>query len=288
MINSLKRTIFVESADTKITTKSNYFIFEKNEQIQEYYVGDIERVILSTSSCTLSVNVIIKCIENNIVLIFLDEKHNPKAQLLDLYGNNSQLEQVEKQFSWNFKKKSKLTNLIIQNKIHMQMKCLEHFGLKINFKIENKEDFTLIEGAFAKGYFTTLFGKDFARTEDNEINSKLNYGYSIIVSLINRIIVSHGYLTSIGINHHSKTNNFNLSYDFFEPFRPIIDLFVKQTENDEFNFEYKKKLINLLNNKVLLGKNKFELRDATEIYVNNCLNFLSKNSEYLEVNFTDE
>ena len=47
--------------------------------------------------------------------------------------------------------------------------------------------------------FNALFGKDFTRNDDNPINAALNYGYSLILSTINREIVANGYLTQLGI-----------------------------------------------------------------------------------------
>ena len=49
-------------------------------------------------------------------------------------------------------------------------------------------DETNREGHSAKVYFNCLFGKDFNRKENNEINKYLNYGYSILLSVINREI----------------------------------------------------------------------------------------------------
>lgn len=57
-----------------------------------------------------------------------------------------------------------------------------------------------IEAEAAKTYFRALFGSSFIRRSENSINSALNYGYSVILSAVNRIIVSHGYNTSLALN----------------------------------------------------------------------------------------
>ncbi len=85
-------------------------------------------------------------------------------------------------------------------------------------KVDYKADYLVIrtldstkrEGHAAKVYFNALFGMDFTRADDNPINAALNYGYSMILSAINREITAAGYLTQIGIFHQNTFNPFNL------------------------------------------------------------------------------
>ena len=85
-------------------------------------------------------------------------------------------------------------------------------------------DATNREGHAAKVYFNALFGMNFNRNADNAINAALNYGYSIILSAVNREVVSNGYLTQLGLFHDNMFNQFNLSCDIMEPLRILIDL----------------------------------------------------------------
>lgn len=63
-------------------------------------------------------------------------------------------------------------------------------------------------------YFRSLFGSDFIRFYDDNVNAALNYGYTIIASAIIRNLAVYGLNTYLGIHHSSKINNFNLAYDF--------------------------------------------------------------------------
>ncbi len=87
-------------------------------------------------------------------------------------------------------------------------------------------DETNREGHAAKVYFNALFGMDFSRSQDNNINAALNYGYSIILSAFNREITSNGYLTQLGLYHNNMFNQFNLGSDLMEPFRILVDRMV--------------------------------------------------------------
>lgn len=100
-------------------------------------------------------------------------------------------------------------------------------------------DETNREGHAAKVYFNALFGKDFTRTEDSPLNAALNYGYSIILSLFTREIVSNGYITQIGLFHDNMFNQFNLACDLMEPYRPIVDRFVVEMKPTQFEKDEK-------------------------------------------------
>jgi CRISPR-associated endonuclease Cas1 subtype II len=73
-----------------------------------------------------------------------------------------------------------------------------------------------------------LFGKKFSRNDDCSINAMLNYGYSIILSVFNREVVANGYITQLGLFHDNMFNQYNLSCDLMEPFRPFVDEKVKE------------------------------------------------------------
>jgi CRISPR-associated protein Cas1 len=100
----------------------------------------------------------------------------------------------------------------------------------------------------------------------------LNYGYSIILSAINREVKQFGYLTEFGIHHIGVNNPFNLSCDLMEPLRPLIDFQVlsKEVTIDDF----KVKMAALLGKKISYDSSEMFLDNAIHLYVQNCLNVL--------------
>ena len=56
------------------------------------------------------------------------------------------------------------------------------------------------------------------------MNSRRNYGYSIIRNSIIRAVVAAGLLPSFGIHHQNLYNAYNLADDLIESFRPSVDL----------------------------------------------------------------
>jgi len=149
-------------------------------------------------------------------------------------------------------------------------------------------DSTNIEGVTAKIYFRKLFGKCFNRDDAfNEINHKLNYGYSLIVARIACVVTNYGYLTEIGIKHHCDTNNLNFPYDLIEPFRQIVDDYVYRTIDVQFDYDYKANMLGILKAPVHLnGEKAINLDDAIPIYISNCIRFLDNNeSSYTEITY---
>lgn len=122
------------------------------------------------------------------------------------------------------------------------------------------------KGHAAKVYFNSLFGMNFTRDDCCEINSALNYGYSIILSAFNREISACGYITQIGIFHDNIFNHFNLSSDLMEPFRPLIDKKVYFMNMDRFGKDEKRELLSVLNMEVYIGGRKEYVNNAIGIY----------------------
>ena len=98
-----------------------------------------------------------------------------------------------------------------------------------------------------------------------------------MLSSINREIKSLGYLTELGIHHIGESNQFNLSCDFIEPLRPLIDYFVLTTNLTEDN--WKKELIGILNKDIKYNNKIFILDNAIHLYVEDLFNYLKTGEE---------
>lgn len=142
------------------------------------------------------------------------------------------------------------------------------------------------EGHAAKVYFNILFGKEFNREIDNDINAALNYGYSILLSCFNKEIVANGYLTQLGMKHKNEYNPFNLTSDLMEPFRVLVDEIVYEHQDCIFDKQYKIDLLNLLSKKVVIDSKQQYLTNAVSIYVHSIFNALEK-KDIKEIKFFD-
>ena len=192
------------------------------------------------------------------------------------------------QIEWNKDVISSVNTAIIAAKIANQAKLLRKFGFDDRAEIIEDylseielNDETNREGHAAKVYFNTLFGKGFNRNDSNDINAALNYGYSIVLSDINRAVVGCGRLTQIGINHRNEFNEFNFSCDLIEPWRVIVDEFVFSQGKRQFDKNYKFELVGLLNKRVQYDRD-YSMHDAISVYVKNVIDCLDRgNTEKL-------
>ena len=137
-------------------------------------------------------------------------------------------------------------------------------------------DTTNREAQAAHLYFAALFGSDFSRELEIPINAALNYGYAVLLSMVNREIVSRGFLTQTGICHRNEYNQFNLACDLMEPFRPAIDRAVVDYMNCEFDGDVRRMLGDIGNTYVDYRDGSYRLSSVVSQYVQQCLNALNK------------
>ncbi|MGL5149395.1 MAG: type II CRISPR-associated endonuclease Cas1, partial [Clostridium sp.] len=224
----------------------------------------------------VSITTILLCelLNRKIKVLFCDEKHNPKGEVMPYYGNHNTSKKVISQAKWDETIKGNVWKNIIKQKIRNQSYVLKFYDKPNYEKLEQYieeiefDDNTNREGHSAKVYFNSLFGIEFNRELNSDINSALDYGYAILLSAINREVVNNGYITQLGINHKNEYNQFNLSCDLMEVFRPVIDKLVYENRYFTFDRDFKYKMINALNEKVLIGDGEYYLSNAISLYLN--------------------
>ncbi len=264
----------------------NRFLVVKNG-IEESYIhlSEIDTILVDSISVSISSYLLKELSQNKINIIFCDEKHNPFGELKSFYMRHNSSKMLMLQMKWTQKQKDQLWKQIVINKITNQIWVLQKIKSKnverllsyIDVQIGDK---TNREGHAAKVYFNSLFGTSFIRNHDDSINAALNYGYAILLSTINKEIISLGLLTQLGIHHKNEFNEFNLSCDLMEPFRPIIDSFVFYNQTRELNQEYKMDIVNIFNNTFQYKGKQYTLKDIIKLYVKNVVDVLTTKKEY--------
>ena len=170
--------------------------------------------------------------------------------------------------------KSEVANLNFQNKNHAAKILIKKYG---SVKLNDKFNY---EAMAARFYFSVFFGDDFKRKNDDIINVALNYGYKIIASYISRSISARGYLTQLGIHQIGEANPFNLTYDFIESFRAIIDrwVYINMYDKESFEINDRYELANILNIHVFVENKKYRLNKAIDLIIDSYFSFLNKES----------
>lgn len=226
-------------------------------------------------------------------MVICDEKNGPIGIFQPFNGHSLVFKRLNAQINWKLTRKKKLWKRIIELKIQSeidalilekrQVKIIEQ--LKVYRESVYTDDQTNREAASARMYFTEMFGDDFTRDIPSIQNYALNYGYKILASYISRCIASRGLITQLGIHHIGESNPFNLTYDFIEPLRAIIDLWVIESITDTFNAPLKQELIGILNYRVYVKDKWMRLNDAIEDIVDSYIAYLDERSN--EVLFID-
>lgn len=285
----MMKSLIIDNSASLHLSNNNIIIENDKGTFQESL--DVIDIVIINQKCTLSTSLINEIISKNIPIVINDESKMPNAYIYPIYGSVSRHKTISDQINWKTKKKDKIALTIIKNKILNQETVIKHLFHRSHEYHDylseiNTDNMTKCEAFVARKYFYALFGPDFNRRDwNNEINKKLNYGYAIIVSLIINQIVSHGYLTEIGIHHKAKTNNYNLAYDIIEPFRSIIDEYVFMTKEAKFDNSYKKELVQLIYNPIKYNNKEYTVINAISEYVLDILKSLSCNKEVGSIDY---
>lgn len=272
----------------KVAYSMNRLIIQTDHDKYTVPVGDLQLLMLETTQAVITTAAICALSEEHVKIIFTDHQGNPISETTDYYPTRRTADLVRKQVSWP---KSRVENLWTKNigsKIQNQIQVIDFNDADSQSLVDELDklelnDVTNREAVVANKYFTLLFGSEFYRRDFSPINAALNYGYAVLLSLVNRAVVANGYLTCIGIHHVNNENEFNLGSDLMEPFRPIIDQWVSQQHFSEFTPDIKIGLVSLLSVELVFNGRKQILSNAIKEHVTNCLHFLSGEVDQIQI-----
>lgn len=279
--------VFLNS-EAKINVKNNQLTFVSENKKMDYPLEDVNCVMVDNPNTVISFSTLAKLADYGILTYVCDDKHLPNGVVLPFYNHYQTLTVYNNQITMSKPLQKNIWQSIIKNKINNQNEVLNICGfcdkLKVLANGVLSGDSTNNEAKASAVYFKCLFGKGFSRNNDLVLaNSLLNYGYAVVRGLVARSVVTHGLLPFLGIFHHNQFNQFNLADDLIEPFRPLVDLFVKVElkDVDMLSPQVKFRLCDIINYEVLIDNQKQTLNNAIDMFVesfaksinqkNNCL-----------------
>lgn len=282
------RTVAINSR-CKLEMKLNYLVC-RGEETQRIFLDEISTLIIHSTAVVVTAALLSELTKRNIKVIFCNEKHNPIAELMPYYGSYNNSLKIKQQLNWKEETKQMVWTEIVAKKILNQANHLKLLGKNeqadkmVSYAGQLElNDITNREGHAAKLYFATLFSKDWNRDCGDFYSKALNYGYTVLLSTFNREIAKIGYLTQLGIWHENQFNDFNLSCDLIEPFRPIVDKIVYSLEKDDENF--KSKILQMSEQQVLISGKLMYLENAIETYIRSVFAALNENNPDLVLNY---
>ncbi len=275
------RTVVIQNS-AKLDYSMGFLVVRK-EDVTKIHVSEIDSLIIESTAVSLTSSLLAALVKAKVKVVFCDEKRQPSSELLPYYGCHDCSGKIRTQITWNNHVKSTVWTEIVSEKIKKQMEHLEEYNssdailLKDYLQEIAFGDETNREGHAARVYFNALFGEGFSRSHDNSINAALNYGYGILLSVVNREIVANGYLTQLGIFHDNVNNPFNLGSDLMEPFRVLIDRIVKSNLPEKFETEEKKMILQIVNKAVYIDGRMEMFNNAVRIYVRSVFDAINDN-----------
>lgn len=276
------RTVYIESP-CRLSYKSGYLVVRKEDDVAKVHLSEISTIILQTMQVYISAYLMAELAKEKISLLTCDAQCNPVGQYLPLYGAHNTSKRIAEQLEWGEPIKKRVWQRVVRDKIREQARFLE----ERDYENESKRlhsvipevrsgDTTNREAQAARVYFGALFGESFSREQDAPVNAALNYGYAVLLSLVNREIATRGCITQVGICHRNEYNQFNLACDLMEPFRPAVDRLVVDYLASNFDPDMKRVLGDLANTHAVYKEGSYRLGSVISRYVQQCLNALNK------------
>lgn len=272
------RSIVIENP-ASLSLRDNKLIIKQEEEVP-IPLEDISMLVLDSYGITVSQNLLAELSSAGVSTIVCDSKHLPSAVLLPYSQASRGAKVARTQLNLPASTKKQLWRKNIMQKIANQASILAKYGYQHDDLAElartvRSGDITNNESTAARLYFERLL-QDSTRRKPTWSNSALNYGYAIVRSSIARSVASRGLIASVGINHHSELNQYNLVDDLIESFRPFVDDFILSTvapqhigEDDPIALSKADRhlIVDILNQNVIIQDKKYPIKLATDIVV---------------------
>lgn len=236
-------------------------------------LSDIWVIIIDNPQVSITASLMGQVNDAGIGVLFCGSNHMPNGLALPIGAHSRHAEIVEHQLAISKPLRNQLWAKIVRRKIENQARALELCGGKpcdvekiFSYARDvQSNDRTHREGAAAGEYFSKLL--PYGSRWTGPMTAPLNFGYAILRTGIAQCAVSHGWLVSRGIHHHSAENAFNLVDDLIEPFRAVVDLMVAK-ENllaplSRLNKDTLTKATSVL---VLLDNKEMPVQTAIDVY----------------------
>lgn len=195
-------------------------------------LSDIWVIIIDNPQVSITASLMGQVNDAGIGVLFCGSNHTPNGLALPIGAHSRHAEIVEHQLAISKPLRNQLWAKIVRRKMEIQAHALELCGgepcdvekILSYARDVQSNDKTHREGAAASEYFSKLL--PYGSRWKGPMTAPLNFGYAILRTGIAQCAVSHGWLVSRGIHHHSAENAFNLVDDLIEPFRAVVDLMV--------------------------------------------------------------
>ncbi len=250
--------------------------------------GDVAVLVLHHHTITLSVGALRELALAGACVMATDAQHLPCGLMLPTQANRAAASRLRRQIAHlDDALSDAIWQSIVRARLRTQAANLRHFELKGVLRLERMVeevepgDRTHREGQAAKHYWQYLWqdvDPDFRREKQGATdgsNSRLNFGYAVLRSLVARELVAAGLSPELGVGHRSAENPFNLADDFMEPYRFVVERLARpDAVRGEFGASSRVALARIVEETVQLGEREFRLLPAVRETVSSYVRIL--------------
>jgi len=231
---SIDRVVDIAENGQHLSLYRGFLLVSRDrEEVGRVPLDDISALIVHGHGTTLSANLIAALAERSVFGVICGSNHQPVACLWPLSGHHAQGERMRAQLAAGLPLKKRLWRQLVQAKIRTQAavlnaagqssEALDHMARRVR-----SGDPENVEAQAARRYWPSLMGLEFRRDREREgANALLNYGYAVMRAACARAIVASGLHPTVAVHHSAGHNDFALADDLIEPFRPYVDMSVR-------------------------------------------------------------
>ncbi|MGJ5177476.1 type II CRISPR-associated endonuclease Cas1 [Bradyrhizobium oligotrophicum] len=234
----MERIVDIATDNQHLSAHRGFLVVTRDrEEAGRVPLDDVAAVIVHAHGVTWSTNLVVALAERGALMVLCGPNHAPTAVCMPLDGHHGQNARMRAQWDAGKPLAKQLWRDVVVAKIRWQGAVLESRGTPADAfdmlaRRVRSGDPDNVEAQAARRYWPLLMGEDFRRDRAaGGINGLLNYGYTILRSLLARSIVAAGLHPSIGIHHANRGNAFALADDLIEPFRPLVDAIAAQLKS---------------------------------------------------------
>ena len=282
----IKRTLYFGNP-AYLSLKNAQMVFSRpdsDEAPLTFPIEDLGIVMLDNKQITITQALLERLLENNCAVITCDSTHLPAGLFLPLDVHTLQSERFRAQVDSTKPLRKQLWQQTVKSKILNQAYVLkktvpgsETRNMQAWANDVRSDDATNLEARAAAYYWSCLFpnNRNFRREREGDFpNNLLNYGYAVLRAIVARALVGSGMIPTLGIHHHNKYNAYCLADDIMEPYRPWVDLLVKDVEREieldgdndgELTTDLKRKMLSIPTIDVFIKGKKHPLMVAVEL-----------------------
>ncbi len=222
--------VTIDSPDCSLSCRNGQLTCKSSTTTRSLPLEDVAAIVVAGFSASVHSSLLIGAAKNGIALVFCQD-YKPISLVLpanrstDTLLTRAQVEAPPKAVArmWNATIDAKCLNqFIVANGMCSHGKELVALHSQIANPSSHKE------ATCAKHYwriFSQATG-DAAFTRDQQkpgLNSFLNYGYAVLLSVVLQKLFAVGIDPTFGLAHATRERSTPLAYDLMEPFRPLVD-----------------------------------------------------------------